>query len=554
MTLSMRSRMSVVLSLVAIVTIIGSFMFVASRGNIFHAHAAKADSSQESFCEQKAICADANDSGENYVGHDEPSLLFYSNTPGSGNSYISRLTLPKDPPKLPQQDGSGGTFNFQLHPAFWFGMAMCDTQSSPEFTSTCTPDSDANIFDSADPTASDYIGKHPGTAFMEMQFYPPGWVNLPGGISCDATQWCGALNIDSFIQNPNTNQFNNSACQDLVGAEPVNFAFITKNGVAQAPANPVSLATNPVVTTPDPTKDLFMNSGDTLTVDLHDTSAGFQVIINDLTQHTSGSMTASIANGFGQVKFDPTGSGCTIIPNAFHPMYSTASEHTRVPWAAHSYNVAFSDEIGHFEYCNAVDSNGICTKDGVHDLDTTLAGDEDDNFCLSAASSTRIAITGCAGLDADFDGVPYQHTWPGSLSNPGADNRLNPRSILFTSPLINGSQSYSRVAFETDLPRIEFDTNPPCQRHVQNPADPNPGQDCVDPPVGANFYPIYTTRNTDAGCTWQLGGANIPGTKNTFGGTSTVEYGGLLLLAYPAVGGPTLRYNDFRQVLSSNPC
>jgi hypothetical protein len=43
-------------------------------------------------------------------------------------------------------------------------------------------------------------------------------------------------------------------------------------------------------------------------------------------------------------------------------MYSTSSEHTRVPWAAHSYNVAFSDEIGHFEYCSAVDANGNCIQ------------------------------------------------------------------------------------------------------------------------------------------------------------------------------------------------
>ena len=554
MHFSSRSKLSVAFSLVAFATLIGGFMIAASVGHVFHA---KADA-QDPFCVQKAICADANDYGQYTVGHDEPSLLFYSNTPGSGNSYVSRLTLPKDPPKLPKQNGTGGTFNFQLHPAFWYGMALCDTQSAPEFTDQCTSNSDSNIFDSANPAAADYIGKHPGTAFMEMQFYPPGWApfQLPGGISCDARQWCGALDIDSLIENTNTNQFNNTACRNTVGDETVNFAFVTKNGVAQAPANPVSLATNPAVLTPDPTRDLFMNSGDTLTVDLHDTSAGFQIVINDLTQHTSGFMTASIANGFGQVKFDPSGSGCTIIPNAFHPMYSTASEHTRVPWAAHSYNTAFSDEIGHWEYCNAVDSNGNCTQDGVHDTDTTLAGDEDDTGCLSPASSTRIAITGCFsfGGDLDFDGVPYQNTWPGSLSNPGANNRLNPRSILFTSPLINGRQPYDRVAFETDLPRIEFDTNPPCQRHVSNPADPNPGQGCVDPPVGANFYPIYTTRNSDAGCTWQLGGANIPGTKNTFGGTSTAEYGGLLLLAYPAPGGPTLRFNDFRQVLSNNPC
>jgi len=41
-----------------------------------------------------------------------------------------------------------------------------------------------------------------------------------------------------------------------------------------------------------------------------------------------------------------------------------------------------------------------------------------------------------------------------------------------------------------DLPRIEANTNPPCQRHLSNPADPNPGQDCVNPPKGADFYPF----------------------------------------------------------------
>jgi hypothetical protein len=100
----------------------------------------------------------------NYTGHDEPSLLFYSNTAGSGNSNVYRVTLPTDPSTLPKQDGTGGTFNFQLHPAFWFGMAMCDTQSDPNFTTTCTPDSDTNIFDNPDPTAPDYIGRHPGIA------------------------------------------------------------------------------------------------------------------------------------------------------------------------------------------------------------------------------------------------------------------------------------------------------------------------------------------------------------------------------------------------------
>src|SRR5438552_2926035 len=67
---------------------------------------------------------------------------------GSGNNATYLLRLPKDPPTLPKQDGTGGTFNFQLHPAFWFGMALCDNQSAPEFThAACAPDSDTNIFD-----------------------------------------------------------------------------------------------------------------------------------------------------------------------------------------------------------------------------------------------------------------------------------------------------------------------------------------------------------------------------------------------------------------------
>jgi len=466
--------------------------------------------------------------------------------------------LPKDPPTLPKQDGTGGTFNFQLHPAFWFGMAMCDTQSAPNFTTSCEADTDANIFDNADNTKADYIGHHPGTAFMEMQFYPPGWIPWPAGNSCDATHYCAALNIDSLSVNSNTGQGNNASCGGAI--EYVNFAFITKDGVPPGPPSPL-LQNNSTFT---PNADtLFYNPGDLLRVVLRDTPNGLKITITDLTTGESGSMTASAANGFAQILFDPSGTNCDPathnLPYNFHPMYATSSEHTRVPWAAHSYNIAFSDEIGHFEYCNAVDSEGgNCTQAGVND---PAGVDRDDFFCFSAASSTRIQIGGCFGTDVDFDGPEYGLTWPGTLSNRAMDASLHAHPVSFTSPLFRTSEgetlNYSRVAFETDLPRIEFATNPPCQRHFSNPADPSPGTGCVDPPVGASFYPIFTTGQIQDGenCTWQLGGALIPGTTNTFGGTSTSEYGSLLLLAYPGSNGAaTLRYNDFRQVLNTNPC
>jgi hypothetical protein len=504
----------------------------------------------------RLTCAEVYDAeavfgDEHYVGHDEPSLLFYSNTSGSGNSNHYVLKLPFDPPTLPTQDGTGGTFNFQLHPAFWFGMAMCDTESAPNFSHTCTPDSDGNIFDSANPADGKYIGKHPGTAFMEMQFYAPGWVHWPAGDSCDPEKWCAALNIDSLSTNQNTGVSQNSACLSTVGVEPVNFAFITRDGASIAPADPVRATLETF--TPHPDKVLMMHSGDTLVVDMHDTPAGFQVLIQDTTSGQSGSMTASIANSFGQVIFDPAATTCSSRPYAFHPMYATSSEHTRVVWAAHTYNVAFSDEIGHFEYCNAVGGQtGSCTQDGAGDRDATLSGFEDDNFCFAPPftppfQATKVKVGGCFGTDTDFDGVGYQHTWPGSLSDPAIDASRNPSSILFTSPLFNATQSYDRVAFEADLPRIEFDTNPRCNR--------TSGANCVNPPVGATFYPFYSTRSDGAQCLWQLGGAHIPGTTNTFGGSSTAEFGPLLQSTYPGVGFVSFqRYNNFRQILASNPC
>jgi len=109
--------------------------------------------------EPAALCTEpVNSIGYNgaYTGHDEPSLLWYSNQPGAGNSTLYHVTLPTDPMVQPNQAGTAGTWNFQLHPAFWFGMALCDNQSGPEFThAPCVQDSDTNIFDGTNPAAPD---------------------------------------------------------------------------------------------------------------------------------------------------------------------------------------------------------------------------------------------------------------------------------------------------------------------------------------------------------------------------------------------------------------
>jgi hypothetical protein len=54
---------------------------------------------------------------------------------------------------------------------------------------------------------------------------------------------------------------------------------------------------------------------------------------------------------------------------------------------------------------------------------------------------------------------------------------------------------------------------------------------------------------------WQLGGTELKGTANAFGGNSTAEFGPLLFSVYPGGGfTPINRTNNFRNALDSNPC
>src|SRR5579884_886483 len=144
-----RPKLTLLMATLALVAVI-ALPFTVSAAPLHSQHASSAQATHHGInCRQSGtLCTEVYDSeqvfGEGvYVGHDEPSTLFYSNVPGSGNRMRYELTLPKDPsysnPMTP-----GKSYNFELHPEFWFGMALCDTQSYPEQLSTCTPDSDSN--------------------------------------------------------------------------------------------------------------------------------------------------------------------------------------------------------------------------------------------------------------------------------------------------------------------------------------------------------------------------------------------------------------------------
>jgi hypothetical protein len=153
--------------------------------------------------------------------------------------------------------------------------------------------------------------------------------------------------------------------------------------------------------------------------------------------------------------------------------------------------------------------------------------------------------------DGDFDGPSYRLTYPGTFLKPRVDRKFHGTPFMFT-PASSHGKLLEHVAFETDLPRIERGEpgshQPECDRDT--------GAHCVNPPVGARFYPIYTLIKSHGRCWFQQGGAHIPGTVNTFGGNSVTEYTNkVLFVHYPDVGFKPIRLaEDFHRDLRRNPC
>ena len=265
-----------------------------------------------------------------YVGHDEPSVKFISNAAGSGNTMTYFMKLPVNPKRKPTVNGRVTSYA-ELSLAPWFGLPICDPRSYPQ--NPCTPDSDSNIGTNTADAA--------GSALMELQFYPPGFTPFPDSASCSATQWCGALTIDSLECSYGFASCNNNCI------EPVNFAFLQTNGV---PAGPPAPQTSTLRSMLGNGKTLKLNPGDVLKVSISDPPSGLTTVVRDLTTGRTGYMTASARNGFMNTSM----SNCDGHPFTFHAEYNTARKQNMVPWTALQAGVLMEQEIGHFETCDSL--------------------------------------------------------------------------------------------------------------------------------------------------------------------------------------------------------
>jgi hypothetical protein len=522
-----------------------------------------------------------------YIGHDEPSVKFISHKAGSGNTMTYFMKLPVDPSKAPTANSSVTKYG-ELSIAPWFGLPICDPNSYPQ--NPCTPDSDTNTGLGA-PTDA-------GSAFSEMQLYPPGFAPFTDNVSCSRTKWCAAMTIDSLEGTFNF-AFLNPAC-----TEPVNFAFLQRNGV---PAGPPSPQLADVSTDTPNGQTLEMNPGDVLKFSISDPAAGFTTKISDLTTGQTGTMTASAANGFMNTNVNT----CAGTPFTFHAEYNTAAQQNQVPWAALEGGVLMQQEIGHFESCNSVsnafpiniaDADGqtfsdpnvfqtcnggnegrsatgegpcnvstfICdnaTTEGTsgpvacptNDANSGALCEFSDAACFPKGNrpvtingtvvEEHSPLAGCLDNefqngDLDFDGTDYLSvSWPDGTGN-------HPTAFRYIGPFTTGGKPYPQIQFETDAPASE------------SLCDVGTGAGCVLKPQGSQFYPFFSLNNTQrlagvraprGACVWNFG-KTLPGvTKQAFGrdaqygGPDVARFGGTnasAVLANPAISGRCPSFNQ----------
>jgi hypothetical protein len=421
------------------------------------------------------VCADFHgeygergfDNGH-YVGHDEPSIGFISTVPHSGNNVQWEITLPSER-RLP------ATQSFENFIAFWFAMALCDPNSGFA-RGPCIPDSDENNPNFA------------GSAFLEMQFYPPGNPPFITQISCDRTHWCASLHINS-VENMDTGGLNPNC------TETTNFAFIQRDGIPTGPPGPNTL--NAASATPNG-QTLLMNQGDRLRITIKDVpgddTGGVLTLIEDLSTGQSGFMIASAHNGYQTTNPNT----CAGTDFSFHPEFDTAKFGNFVSWAALQANVNFAMEIGHF----VVGRNGD--------------NDSDDAPCFPGPT-----VPGCLGADADFDGTSYLFDWPDGTRNNATSIEIQSVEGGGIGPL---SASDDAGNYDHPFPIIQFETDVSASEQS---CQPN-GVGCVVPPPGAAFYPFFALATSGGG-------------DNNGGGGNAVAKNG----DNNSQGGCTLLFGDF---------
>ena len=427
-----------------------------------------------------------------YVGHDEPSVEFKSSVPGSGNDMTYTLHAAEGPEAAAAADGSGGTWNFELRPTFWFGLTLCDTESAPEYTKMCTPDSDANDLVGTNPTGGlhrqaprervhgaavlrpglraavrglrlhrDAVLRRDDDRQPEPRTRTPGRQNTPP-----------ATTTSSAAKSRSTGRTSRRAATRRLRP--------TRSSPARSP-NPNFAAVNP-----DLTKDLLMNPGDRVTIHMHDTAAGFRI---DLTDLTTG---RAVDDRIGRQRLRRT-SCSRRTPRRAHRrrtrsipstarLIRAATRGRRTPTTSR-----YSDEIGHFEHCMET-RRELQLRDRRRSGRRCASTRRRRHLLRPGSDSPLIKINGCFVERRRLRRAVVPERLAGDDPERAATSAA-PEPVMFTSPTTErGDQLLRRSRSRPTCRAIEART----RRHRRSATG---HRRCVNPPPGAQFYPFFSDRD-----------------------------------------------------------
>ena len=250
-----------------------------------------------------------------------------------------------------------------------------------------------------------------------------------------------------------------------------------------------------------------MSPGDRITIHMHDTSAGFRIDLIDVTTDQSGSMTASVANGFAHVLFTPDVEHLPVGAVRVPPRV----QH-REPAREHVVGAHVQRRLLRRDRAlRALPRSWTRTSTAPSPAPTTRAAS---TRTTSTTSASR-ARTRCSSTSTVLLAVTTTSTGPRTRTTgrarsrtSNADQRSTRSRSVHAARLTNGGtrttrRSPSRPTCPRSRPSDSQDNPPFCDRTT--------GANCVNPPPARSSTRSTRPTYSNGTCTWQEGGPFIPG-------------------------------------------
>ena len=265
-----------------------------------------------------------------------------------------------------------------------------------------------------------------------------------------------------------------------------------------------------------------MNPGDRILIHMHDTPAGFQVNLVDLSTRPG--------------RFDDRLDRQRVRPHPVHAELDAPARRRRTPSTRSTRPPTRAGTRG----APTPTTSRCRTRSGTSRTASrsTRSSTAPCPGARTPAASTRTTATtsaspgptrrwcmidGCFSDDDDWDGQSYRADWPGTNPNPFVDRALHPTPVLFTSPVTVAGEELldDRVRDRSPQPRGRR------RRTTHRSATRPPARTASTRPTGPRSTRSSRPGSTTAPASGSRAGTSSPARSTTSVAARTTEYGGV---------------------------